>query len=118
MAAYVRCSAEELKFLWAFQGAIENVMLYKCKHIATSFLEYCADHLQASSAAPVSSVRFFKEKLLQQCHRSSCIRVLRVCVWGMRRVAVWSLRGLPKVASCSKKGGAKGGAGCCLIGPS
>lgn len=57
MAAFVRCSAEELKFLWAFQGAIENVMLYKCKHIATSFLEYCADQIQASSAAPVSSVR-------------------------------------------------------------
>eukprot|EP00884_Botryococcus_braunii_P009607 jgi/Botrbrau1/18648/Bobra.0367s0084.1 len=54
MAASVRCSAEELKYLWAFQGAIENVMMHKCKYIATSFLEFCTEQLQASSRPPLA----------------------------------------------------------------
>jgi hypothetical protein len=56
ISASVRCSAEELKYLWAFRGAIENVMMHKCKHIASSFMDYCVQHLQDSPAAPSSVV--------------------------------------------------------------
>ncbi len=53
MVASLSCSADGLKFLWAFKGAIENVMMYQCKHIAFNFVDFCEQRLREKALVRV-----------------------------------------------------------------
>jgi hypothetical protein len=55
--ASLSCSADGLKFLWAFKGAIENVMMYQCKHIAFNFVDFCEQRLREKALVRVPLCR-------------------------------------------------------------